>query len=176
LVEEEPSRFAARALLLAAPLLIASFVFLLYSKAFLRSNPAALISLLTFYAAMVPLHEVLHAVCYPGGLLSEHLVIGAWPRHGLFYVLYDGPLPRWRLLVMLAAPLAIFSVGLGGAILAAPNGWRPILAQMLLVHTAICSGDCLTIVRIVGQVPPGSLVHNSGWKTYWSVGGTRPAA
>jgi hypothetical protein len=165
--EQQPSRFAASAVLLAAPLLIASFFLLLGSKQFLRSEPVALIALLTFYAAMVPLHEALHVLCYPRGFLSDHLVVGAWPRHGLFYVLHDEPLPRRRLLVMLAAPLAVLSPALGCAMLAAGPGWQMVLAQMLLVHTAICSGDCLTIARIV-------LIHNSGWKTYWCDERTRP--
>lgn len=68
---------------------------------------------------------------------------------------------------MLAAPFTVFSVVLGGAALAAGPGWRSLLVQMLFVHAASCSGDCLTLLRIATQVPPGAFVHNSGWQTYW---------
>jgi hypothetical protein len=38
----------------------------------------------------------------------------------------------------------------------------------ILVHTAVCTGDFATFVRLIKQVPVNSLVHNDGWKTYWN--------
>ncbi|MBN9520164.1 hypothetical protein J0H58_16820 [bacterium] len=67
LAEPGAGRFTAQALLLAAPLLAAAFVVLVDSKPFLKSEPAALAALLAFFAAMVPAHEIVHALAYPRG-------------------------------------------------------------------------------------------------------------
>ena len=165
--ESSSQRFAVLALLLSTPFLVASIVVLLGLKAYLKSEPAALATLLACFVTTVPLHELLHALAYPNGLRSPYLVIGVWPRRGLCYVLYDSPLPRNRILFMLSLPFVLLTVLLAMAGFLASTEWRRILTLVLLVHTAICTGDFITFVRLVMQVPSDALVHNSGWRTYW---------
>ena len=145
--------------------------------------PAAFVATLALPAALVPAHELAHALGYLVGLRSPRLVTGVWPSHGIWYVIYDAPLRRGRVLLMLAAPLLAFSVapGLAACLIGGPCRWG--LAYLALMHAALCVGDLLSFARIGRQVSRGGWVHNQGWATYWSLTppdlapwGSRPAA
>jgi hypothetical protein len=43
---------------------------------------------------LIAVHELLHAVCYPGGLGTSQTTIGVWPARLLFYATYVGPMSR----------------------------------------------------------------------------------
>ena len=49
-----------------------------------------------------------------------------------------------------------------------PSPWGLVTTLALLVHAAISTGDLISFLRLIGQVPKNSLVHNHGWKTYWT--------
>ena len=165
----EPSSgtFSIQVLLLSLPLLVFSIWILLQIKGNLRSHPVQLVVLLSFFGLMVPVHELIHAFAYPGGLRSKHLVVGAWLQRGLCYVVFDFPLRRNRILLMLIAPFFVFSISLVAVIWLAPTEWRMLGMLALLIHTATCFGDFLTMSRMLSQVPPESLVQNDGWLTCW---------
>lgn len=167
----EPSsgRFAVQVLVLSLPLLILAIVILLRIKGNLRAQPVQLVALLSYFVLMIPVHELIHAFAYPSRLRSQHLVIGAWVRRGLCYVVYDSPLRRNRVLLMLLAPFIVFSISLVLVMCFAPSDWRLLGALAILVHSAVCIGDFLTIFRIVRQLPPDSFVLNDGWATYWTL-------
>lgn len=165
----EPSSgvFVTEALLLSLPFLVLAFAMLRALKGFLRTQPLALLALVSFFVLMIPVHEAIHALVYPGGLRSKHLIVGAWIRRGLCYVLYDSPVSRNRILVVLSAPFIVVSSVLGVVAVLVPSEWGSVTLLAILVHTAVCTGDLASFVRLIGQVPKNSRVHNDGWKTYW---------
>lgn len=165
----EPSSgvFVIEALLLSVPLLVYAINMLSQIKGFLRSQPLALFVLVSFFILMIPVHETIHAFVYPGGFYSKHLVMGVWIRRGLCYVVYDSPVSRNRILIMLCAPLIVVSLVLAVLAVIVPSEWNMVAILAILVHTAVCTGDFITFIRLIKQVPENSLVHNDGWKTYW---------
>lgn len=110
LAEPSSQRFASIAMALAVPLNVPAVMVLLNIKSVLRAEPAMLLALASCLVAMVPLHEMLHAVAYPGWLRSRHLVVGIWPHRVFAYVVYDSPLPRNRVLLMILTPFVLLSV------------------------------------------------------------------
>jgi hypothetical protein len=112
-------------------------------------------------------------VAYGQGLRSTHLILGFCTRGKFPYVLFDSPLPRERVLCMLAAPFAALSL-LPLLTLPFLHGTAiDLVLAFCSLHTAMCAGDALVIWRLATQVPRKALVHNNGWQTYWSasVGG-----
>src|SRR5690242_2261251 len=52
---------------------------------------------LTIFVLFVPVHEFIHALCFPEGGGSAKAFIGFWPATGFFYAHYKGPMSRNRL-------------------------------------------------------------------------------
>ena len=167
--------FVAQVLLLSLPFLVLALFILPELEGYARTQPLPFYALVTFFVFMTPMHEAIHALVYPGGLRSKHLVVGVWMRRGMCYVVYDTPLPRNRILLMLSAPFVVMSFFLVVIACLAPSAWRPVALLLLFVHTAVCTGDFLTFVRLFRQAPTHALVHNDGWKTYWKLTSQRLA-
>jgi hypothetical protein len=153
-----PFLLGATAILLhAAPALRAIFQHHLWS----------LPSLLVLLLALVPAHEFIHALAYGCGLRSPNLLVGYWPQRGLAYVLYDTPLPRRRVLIMLAAPFVVLTVLPLLATILLSGPWLWLVTFFAVLHAAFCTGDAVTFLRLVSQAPASALIHNQGWATYW---------
>lgn len=118
---------------------------------------------------LLPLHELCHCLGYLVPLASRSLVSGIWLRHGVWYVVYDAPLQRKRVLLMLAAPFVLLSVlpALTIPFLSTAYFWA--CSYIVLIHAALCVGDAVTFFRVLVNIPRGGWVHNSGWTTYWSM-------
>ncbi|MES2461028.1 MAG: DUF3267 domain-containing protein [Armatimonadota bacterium] len=127
--------------------------------------------LLAFAAStllLVPLHEAVHALAYRQPLGSPHLWTGIWLRRGIWYVLYDAPLPRDRVLFMLIAPAICLSLL---PLLALPflsPGLRYGGLYLICIQASLCMADLPSAVRVLRQIPKQAFVHNQGWNTYWS--------
>lgn len=127
-----------------------------------RLGPAELAVLLLL---LVPIHELLHAACYPVSLRSPRLVLGVWPRLLAAYACFEGELSRRRMAgvylcpFMVLSALTLFGVSVDGA--HAPS-WLGLGA----IHAAMCSVDFLGVLLIL-RVPRGALIRNHGWHTYW---------
>ena len=130
--------------------------------------PWFLVGVIASTLLLVPLHEFCHCLGYLVPLRSRKLITGLWPALGAFYVVYDSPLPRWRVLLMLAAPVVCLSVlpCMIYPFVTGSNAWA--LTFLVFVHASLCVGDTITFIRICVNIPPGSLVHNCGWTTYWT--------
>ena len=124
--------------------------------------------LLVSPAMLVPIHELLHAVGYGVDPRSSHLLTGIWPSHGVWFVLWDSPLRRNRVLLMLVAPLLALTVVPALLAVLLEDGARWTLAYLAAMHATLGVGDLLTFGRILRQVPTGGWVHNSGWETFWT--------
>jgi putative zincin peptidase len=125
-----------------------------------------------FLAALVlllPTHEFLHALAYFKGVRSPHLIMGIWPSRGLCYVILDSPMPRNRVLLLSAAPFLALSIVPSFLLLLLDFPQRTLVLIVLLVHTALCTGDFMVFISIFRQVPSKAWVHNKGWKTYWNL-------
>jgi hypothetical protein len=132
------------------------------------THPWGLPVFLAALLLLVPVHEFIHALAYRCGLRSPHLILGLWPQRGIAYVLYDFPLPRRRVLFMLAAPFMVLSVLFLGLLVVLPTGLASMAAYFFLTHTSVSGGDALTFFRLWRRVPPEALIHNQGSTTYWS--------
>jgi hypothetical protein len=134
-----------------------------------RIQPWSLPCFLLLLLALVPIHEFIHALAYGCGLRSPNLLVGLWLQRGIPYVLCDEPLPRRRVLFMLAAPFCVLTL--------LPLLTTPLLSGTLLscvwffslLHAALCVGDAATFLRLVRQAPADARIHNQGWDTYWSL-------
>lgn len=173
LQESDSRRFVAVTLLCMLPFLLGATILFLHAAPELRpifqrhlwSLPCFLVLLL----ALVPTHEFIHALAYGCGLRSPNLLVGFWPQRGMAYVLCDTPLPRRRVLIMLAAPFVVLSVLplLATFLLSGP--WLLLVSFLSILHAAFCTGDAVAFLRLLSQAPANALIHNQGWKTYWSI-------
>jgi Putative zincin peptidase len=116
---------------------------------------------------MIPLHEFCHCLGYLVPLTSRSLISGMWLRQG-FYIAYDSPLQKIRVLLMLAAPFALLSILPAFTILFLSPAYFWVCSYIVLIHAALCVGDAVTFYRILVNVPRGGWVHNCGWTTCWS--------
>lgn len=130
------------------------------------SATASIWLLLAMAILLIPIHEILHAVCFPGGLRSPQTVIGIWLSRVLFYAHYEDVMSRTRFLVTFAMPLLVLSIlpiGLIGLL-----RWPSLeLVALSIVNGAAASGDIIGIILIGVQVPVSASVRNRGWRTYW---------
>jgi hypothetical protein len=109
-------------------------------------------SLLVLLLALVPTHEFIYALAYGCGLRFPHLVVGFWPQRGMAYVLCDTPLPRRRVLIMLAAPFVVLSVLplLATFFLSGPLAM--LVAFVSIFYTQrFCTGDAIMFWRLWSQ-------------------------
>ena len=122
--------------------------------------------LLLIAILLIPVHELLHVICFPGGLLSPHTLIGFWPSRVLFYAYYEGVLSRTRFLVTYAMPFLVLSIL--PILLVGVFGWPSLeLVALSIINGMSASGDILGILLIGSQVPTSARVRNRGWRTYW---------
>lgn len=159
-------RYATVVMMLA--LMVAAFLALQQAAFTPDINPWRLVAVLALSPLLIPLHECAHCIGYFVSFRSQNLITGICPTLGAWYVIYDAPLPRWRVLVMLISPLVLLSIFpcIAIANLDSMNAW--LLAFLILFHSGLCIGDMVTFVRIYTNVPAGSIVHNRGWTTCWT--------
>ena len=165
-------RFVAVALLCTVPFVLAATLLFLHDapalRALFRIQPWSLGGFLLGLLALVPVHEFIHAFAYGRSLRSSHLIMGLWLERGIPYVLCDEPLPRRRVLLMVAAPFGVLTVL---PLLIVPVLSGPLLTCVLffsLLHAALCVGDAATFLRLLRQTSPRARIHNQGWETYWT--------
>ncbi len=111
------------------------------------------------------LHEVLHALCLPGGLASPHTGMGL--RGGFAFVHSSAALTRRRFLVVSVIPCVLLSFALPAVVpLFAPlPGW---LAALCVLNAAGSCVDFLAAALVGWQVPRGGLVVSNGPETWGS--------
>jgi len=120
----------------------------------------------------VPLHELVHALVYPGLGLSPRTVVVLWPAKLRFGVYYEGCMTRRRWLVMRLAPLvglSVIPVLLLTLFKVVPVSFATeIFWQVLTLMNAVGSGgDLVAVVWVLAQVPAGAEICFRGGKAYW---------
>jgi hypothetical protein len=123
---------------------------------------------------LIPVHELLHAICHPGWGLSSNSVIGIWLSRALFYAHYEGTMPRNRFLLTAAMPYLVLGL-LPIPLLAVSSifDWTPFtvlgLAYLSLIGSVLACGDAVGFWLILPQIPASAAVRNKGWRTYWKL-------
>ncbi len=144
-------------------------------------SPWALVLILIF---LVPVHEVIHALCTPQMGATDLTLIGIWPAKMLFYAYYDGPMSRSRFLITFLGPFVVLSL-LPIAVIALgrwyslPNEVAFHLMLLSFLNGAAASGDLIGFVLVLAQIPATAIVRNFGWRTFWKAylsAGLEPAA
>ncbi len=110
-------------------------------------------------------HELLHAVWFPGGWRSADTVIGL--RLPFAYAHTFRPFSKTRAMLIAVTPLLALTVLpiLIDALL--PNWNMPILLLLLvLANGAGCSGDLLALF-LWARLPSGAIIRNQGWKSWY---------
>ncbi len=170
-------RSLAVALLLSVPLGVLTAFGLLITSAALAPGERVemtvevdrLAHILGFFALLVSLHELLHALSFPESLSSRNVVLGIWPRALLFYAHFVGELSRERFLLSLICPFAAISIG--SLLLALIDPARSGLWTFVGVLNALSSSmDLLGFLLVIAQLPRGARVRNQGRFTYWRPG------
>ena len=85
-----------------------------------REELAAFAIFISALLLLVPVHEFIHALAYRVPLGSRRLITGIWLSRAMWYVLYDAPLERSRVLLMLCAPFAVLTTVGGVVVLLVP--------------------------------------------------------
>ncbi len=117
---------------------------------------------LTILVFFIPIHELIHALCFPDRGLSARTFIGLWPSRGFFYAHYEGSMSRNRFLLVLAAPYIALSL-IPIALIAGLRflGWLPeimlSLAWLSLVNSLGAAGDLIGFWLVVSQIPGAAL-------------------
>ena len=111
------------------------------------------------------LHEVLHALCLPGGLASPHTGMGV--RGAFAFVHSSAALTRRRFLLVSVAPCVLLSFALPPvvALFAPVPGW---LAALCVLNAAGSCVDVLSAALVGWQVPRGGRVVSNGPETWAS--------
>lgn len=116
--------------------------------------------------ALIPLHEVIHALCMPRPRPGEEILLGWWRERWVCYAFFTGEQSRERLLSVLLAPLLLLSL-LPLALLRLSGTPASTLAQILVAHAFLCGGDLVGACLVARQVPRRARVRNLGWLSYW---------
>jgi hypothetical protein len=162
-------------------LLSGALLYLVFPRELLlNQSPPLTISIpiwpfLSILILIIPIHELIHAVCHPGWGFSSNSVIGLWLSRALFYAHYEGSMSRNRFLLIFAMPYIVLSL-LPIPLLAVSGilGWTPdtalTLAYLSLIGGILACGDVVGFWLVISQIPGSAIVRNKGWKTYWRPG------
>lgn len=118
------------------------------------------------FLVIVPLHELVHAVCHPGRGGAAASVLGFWPRLFVPYAYYDDEMSRNRFLLVMVAPFLVLSPAplLVTAVFAVTPAF---LVTLSAVNALGSSVDLLGFALLGLQAPSSARVRNKGPRTWW---------
>lgn len=116
--------------------------------------------------ALIPVHELVHALAMPRPRQGEEIRLGWWRERWIFYAFFTGEQSRERLLTVLLAPLCLLSL-LPLVVLRVAGVPAPNLSLILVAHAFLCGGDVVAGWLVARHVPARARVRNLGWQNYW---------
>ena len=116
--------------------------------------------------ALIPAHELVHALAMPRPRPGEEIRLGWWRERWIFYAFFTGEQSRERLVAVLLAPLCLLSL-LPLVVLRVADVPASTLSLILVAHTFLCGGDLVSGWLVARQVPARARVRNQGWLSYW---------
>jgi hypothetical protein len=134
----------------------------------LGGNPNRLVvELIASMFALIPVHELLHAVVHPDFGMTRKTVLAVWPSHLLCYTYYDGPRSRERLLIGMVMPLLVITFL--PLVIGIVSGHASVIIAFVSSLNALGAAvDIFGIGLLLWQVPSCANVMNQGRQTYWS--------
>jgi len=129
------------------------------------------LTLVVAFAVLAPLHELAHAAAFPRSTGARPATIAFRPSQFLLTARYSGELSRNRYLCVLAMPFVAISVVPIVAFAMLGYGWSQV-ALISLLNALISSGDVLTIILVLAQVPPDAVIRNQGDTAVWKTRGS----
>lgn len=115
--------------------------------------------------ALIPVHELLHAVCYPSGSL---VYVGISIKKFAAFTVCHEPITKARFILMSLAPVAL--------------GLIPFLVFLLAPDSAVIAGICvpagmigtlspmpdyMDVALVCKQVPKGAIIQSSNQGFFW---------
>jgi hypothetical protein len=165
----EPSPWLAQ--LIAVPIGIAAallllFFWIVFTPIRQFAGPLSLFGLFVALAAIVVVHELIHAAVHPNAGRSPRSILGFWPAMLVFYAHYDGEITRNRFVAILLMPLVVISLlPLLFAVVAQVDiHWMALVSAF---NALLASVDIFGAGMVWFQVPANAIVRNQGWMTYW---------
>ena len=127
-----------------------------------------LVGVIAFFCSLIIVHELAHLAFYPGCGLTSKSVFGVWPSRLMPYADHQGPMPCWRMLLVVVAPFTLLTVV--PLALAHWTGRGSVLwAVMSTINAGCCGGDALLFSLLVRHVPVRAVIRNKGWDTWWQI-------
>ncbi len=116
--------------------------------------------------ALIPVHELLHAVCYPK---DATVYVGVCLKKVAAYAVSFYPISKGRYILMSLAPVLLGIVPLI-AFLVCPIREKALLTLCIVpafMGMISPSPDYMDVISIIGQVPNGALIQASNDGLYW---------
>lgn len=180
----EPGPVAIQLLAIPIALVVANFLLACFNAAVPPAmNREIMITFTTQlwlpFLAMVlllPLHEMIHALCYPRLGMTDQTLIGIWPQKVLMYALHLGPMTRARYLVTMSFPFLVLSfVPIAIVIVFNDLPINPTVVTFLFIMSILngiaSSADILGIGLVLARLPGRAIIRTRGWKSYWKLPG-----
>ena len=128
----------------------------------LKNIPIALV----LFLGIIPIHELLHLLCFPKFGFNKKSTIGFWPSRFAAYVSYNGSLPRNRYILISVCPFIVISVI--PLLISVLEPDLPILiVAVSYLHSLLCGADLIGVLLFVRQIPSNAIVTNNGYHTFW---------
>ena len=127
------------------------------------------VRVILFIFLIVPVH----AVGFEGGLVSNQVIFGFYPKALSFYAHYNGKIPRNRYVIIAALPFLILTI-IPLSIVAVFRPDHTYLTEIIISNGLASAADLLTIIIISLQIPRQSVLINSGMKSYWKPAADKP--
>jgi hypothetical protein len=115
---------------------------------------------------IIPIHELLHLLCFPCFGLNKKSIIGFWPRMFGPYVYYNGALSRNRVMLISACPFIVLSI-IPLLVSICTADIHVVIVAVSYLNGLSCGVDLLNILLLVKQVPSDALVRAKGYHSYW---------
>ena len=123
-------------------------------------------SLIASIAAVIVVHEFIHALAFPRMGFTRSTIVGVWPSRLLPYAAYVDEVYCIHLLFVLLAPLLLLSVV--PVVLCALTGSNiGVFAAVSCFNALLSGGDVVMAATILFQVPLFAKIRNSGWYSWW---------
>lgn len=122
--------------------------------------------LIAFIAAIIVVHEFIHALAFPNMGFTRSTIVGVWPSHFMPYAAYLDEITCVRFLFVALAPLTLLSVV--PLILCALIECNTSVFTVVSCFNALLSGgDVIMAAIVLFQVPLFTKIRNKGWDTWW---------
>ena len=158
--------------LLTALLILALIILVLLTRGSKYIANVSWPTLMLLIIPLIPVHELLHAVCFKGGLTSQRVLFGLYPKLFACYAAYNGRITWHRYIIIAVFPFLILTV-IPLVVVAVFQVECKYLVEIILVNGMAPAVDMLTIITILKQVPRQSIVFSSGMTTYWKPVGSK---